>query len=413
MGAGGGIVRAMDARLHDIRRCTRKHEVFPTSFSDFELGPGASVPVWMAVEAPGWAPYCVDVERREMLLLEIPPEADLSEAPFVYAMQARLARRALFVPFVSLPELAAAMPGPARTILVFSIGRCGSTPVSAALNGADGVWSLSEPDVFFDLVMRRHLLDPAEVPGLVEACTRLSFRPPASRQVDSLAIKFRSASLFQADGFHAALPDAAYVFLYRDGMSWSRSFWNFLRKAGIPQVLDGEMLRFHWRILTAGTDLAPLRPWLGPDGTIPVELTLPPAWRHYVETYLSLLEAGVPFLAIGYDALQSDGEATVASLLRHCGLPAEAGAVMAAFGRDSQAGTAIAREDSNAAPLPETWRRSSARCWRGIPASPRRARSCPITAGHGEPVRTVAILEGQSPVATAHAVAIIGWVGAG
>ena len=33
------------------------------------------------------------------------------------------------------------------------------------LNRVDGVWSLSEPDVFFDLVTRRDLLDPAEIPG--------------------------------------------------------------------------------------------------------------------------------------------------------------------------------------------------------------------------------------------------------
>ena len=108
------------------------------------------------------------------------------------------------------------------------------------LNGVDGVWSLSEPDPFFDLVMRRHLLDPAEVPGLVRACVRLSFRPPPARRVHTMAIKFRSQSLFQAEHFHATFPDAAFVFLYRDGVGWARSFWYFLQNSGCRRCCRGD-----------------------------------------------------------------------------------------------------------------------------------------------------------------------------
>ena len=170
----------MDAMLHQIEGCTRENEISPTAFANFVYGPGEAVTSRMAVEAPGWTPYCVDVERREMLFVELPPETDLSQASFVYAMQARLARRALFVPFGSLEDLARAIPVPERLVFVFNIARCGSTLVNAMLSGVEGVWSLSEPDTFFDLVMRRSLLAPAEVPGLIHSCVRLTFSPAAN-----------------------------------------------------------------------------------------------------------------------------------------------------------------------------------------------------------------------------------------
>ena len=74
------------------------------------------------------------------------------------------------------------------------------------------------------------------------------------------------------------------------------------------------------------------------EGIYPEEL-LAPAWAFYMEEYLRQRAAGVPFLAIRYDELDADREATPPRLLRHCGLPAEAvPAVMRAFGRDFAGG---------------------------------------------------------------------------
>ena len=50
-------------------------------------------------------------------------------------------------------------------------------------------------------------------------------------------------------------------------------------------------------------------------------------------------------MAIRYDEMNDQREAAIARLRAHCGLPAGALPVaLSAFGRDSQAGTAIARE---------------------------------------------------------------------
>jgi hypothetical protein len=341
----------LDATLHSIEACTRQTDIDITSFANFRFGVGQAVSSRIALE-PGWTPFCIDVERRQMLFLDVPPEADLSQAAFVYAMQARFARRALLVPFAALEELASSVPAPQRLAFVFNIARCGSTLVNAMLNGVEGVWSLSEPDPFFDLVMRRHLLDPAEVPDLVHACVRLSFRPPPARRVHTMAIKFRSQSLLQAEHFYAAFPGAAFVFLYRDGVSWTRSFWYFLQNLGMPPVLAGESLRFHWWMESAAADPALLQPYLDADGSVPIERVQAPGWAMHIEEYLRLFEAGVPFLAIRYNELQADREATAARLLRHCGLPTAAHVgVLDAFARDSQAGTVIARDRRDASPF--------------------------------------------------------------
>lgn len=343
----------MDAVLHAIESRARANVIAPSTAADFRLGPGSVVDSRMALEA-GWTPYCIDVEARRMLLVEIPAEADLSEAPFVYGMQAALARRALFVPFAALDGLASAIPAPRRIVFVFMIARCGSTLAHAMLNQVDGVWSLGEPDPFFDLVMRRGLLDPNEIPGLVRACTRLSFRPPPSLRPHTLAIKLRSQSLFQARHFHAAFPEAAFVFLYRDGVGWARSFWYFLHNLGAQSVLEGEMLRFHWWMASAAADIELLRPWLDADGSVPMARALAPHWAMHLEEYLRLRAAGVPFLAVRYNELQTEREAVADRLVRHCGLPDGSHvAALAAFDRDSQAGTEIARDRRDAAPFTE------------------------------------------------------------
>ncbi len=66
----------MDATLHAVERRPGRSGVGPSSFANFEFGPGKSAPSQLALD-PGWTLYCIDVERRQALFVEIPPEADL------------------------------------------------------------------------------------------------------------------------------------------------------------------------------------------------------------------------------------------------------------------------------------------------------------------------------------------------
>ena len=102
--------------------------------------------------------------------------------------------------------------------------------------------------------MERASLDPAEVQALIAPCTRLMFRPPPEREAHTFAIKFRSQDLFHADRFHAAFPEAAYVFLYRDASAWGRSFWHMLAPFGLAPTLPRDQRHYLWWIMSAATD---------------------------------------------------------------------------------------------------------------------------------------------------------------
>ncbi len=318
---------------------------------DFELGPGQPVTSRLVVEQPGWSLYTFNRRDGSAWFVDRPPEVDLSQAPFVYAEQKARARRALQVPFDVLEELAEGITPPEQVILLFNIGRCGSTLVSRALNAVPSVWSLSEPDIYTRLASDSIFsTKPAgytdqEVMRLVRAGTRLLFRPPPGREARVLAVKFRSQASVQAELFHRGMPEASCVFLYREALSWANSFYRMMRKYGVPPVLTGDMRTFCWSVMAPGQDPARIKDLIDLEAEeVPLEDALAPGWAFNMEDYLRHLRAGVPYLALRYDDLTADPQGSLERLFRHCRLPLEAvGPALAAFEQDSQAGTWNAR----------------------------------------------------------------------
>ena len=138
-------------------------------FDDRREAPDVSDPSRQSVRFPGqgrWACrspnrapaaestlYCLDFENRQAVFVETPPEYNLSRAPFLYQAQYELASRLVQIPFETLHRLAAEVViDPTRLILIYSVGRCGSTLVSHAFNALEGVESISEPDVFTQML---------------------------------------------------------------------------------------------------------------------------------------------------------------------------------------------------------------------------------------------------------------------
>jgi len=349
----------VDAMLHAIEDRYRLIDISPGRLEDFRLGQGTPADPGLLVEESGWSLYCLDFAQRNAVFVQLSPEADLADAAFSGAKQFQEARRVGLLPFAALEGISRRVAPPQSLIFIFSMGRCGTTLANRMLNEVEGVWSLSEPDVHFDIAMKRAELDHNEALMLVRAATRLLFRPPARRRSHTMAIKLRGQTLFQAKTFHAAFPDAKNVFMYRDGASWANSNYQLGQRLGIAKEYDVETRKFVWFMVSAATNPAYLGPFFDMAGpSVCADQLFAPAWALYIDEYQRLVADGMPFLAIRYDELSRDRETTALRLLEHCGLPAgELGAVLEVFEEDSQAGSSIARSRAAISFTPEDYDR--------------------------------------------------------
>lgn len=322
------------------------------SEKDFVLGLGQATPLQTIVDQPEWSLYSLDLQKNLAWFVELPPEADLSASVFAFRDQRRLARRLLQVSLDDLIKISKQVHPPEKIVFVFSIGRCGSTLVSHVLNTSPRVWGLSEPIAFPRLLMTNYNSDERLVAprdrlvDVIRACTLLQYRPTAQSGRDVFALKFHSQCLFQADLYFEAFPDAAFVFLYRDAISWTKSWYQMAQKYGYAAQLSGPTRVELWNCITAVDALSNLRPYVDIEAeTVPLEDGLVIGWSRNMEEYARFLQAGVPFLALRYNELNRDRVASLTHLFSHCGLPAEdAVAGLTAFDRDSQAGDIVSHD---------------------------------------------------------------------
>lgn len=340
----------MNTQIYDV---LARHDMRGwANLDDFEMGVAHSANPDAVLTRQNWSLYSLDEARDLAVFVDLPDGTELAQSPFAYVTQHQLARRVLTMPIAELERVADLSPPVDRVILIFSIGRCGSTLLSHALNFVPGVWCLSEPDAFSTLVMqhyssmRRARFAPDRIIRLIRACIRLQYRPPNGESGQVFAVKFRSQALFQADLYHRALPNAAFVFLYRDALSWANSVYGMMRQYGIADRLTGDDRSLPWRIGTAAADQTRLRDLVDLDASeVPAELTLASSWAHSMAEYTRHLKAGVPFFALRYNEFNKDREASLVRMLRHCKLPQDsAEAALAAFDADSQAGTHLSRD---------------------------------------------------------------------
>ncbi|MBA3908885.1 MAG: hypothetical protein C0524_03150 [Rhodobacter sp.] len=316
---------------------------------DFVLGDEEEVSSQVVSDQKNCSLYSLDLTKNLAWFVELPDGFDLSPSAFAFLDQHKEARRVLRVPLDELETVAQQCPLPRHVIFVFSIGRCGSTLVSHVLNCCPKVWSLSEPIVFPRLIQQnfdvnQRLEYPREkLVKLIRACSRLLFRPPTASEHEVLAIKFHSQCLFHADLYREALPEASFVFPYRDAVGWTKSWYQMAQKYGFAAQLTGEAKTSVWNAVTAADDLAYLGPYVDLDAAaLPLEDGIVIGWARNMEEYGRLLGEGVPFLALRYNELNRDREASLRHLFAHCGLPTEdVEGGLAAFDQDSQAGTMV------------------------------------------------------------------------
>jgi hypothetical protein len=323
----------------------------PASLADFVVTPGASVEAEWLVENPQVNLYCLDAATAQAIFVELAEEVNLATAPFVYQAQYEGAQRLFAMSYSHLLELGECLETKLdRLILLFNIGRCGSTLLHQIFNQIPGVVSLSEPDGFVPFWSEETRLPADEAIALMQASAKFLFRAQAFLHLAVPAIKFRGRNLRLLKLCHAAFPQASLLFLYRDAISWSASWARVEQRVHPATNQDKTPLDAAVTFLTTHLGPISLDDWgLGHlSGLLSWAQHRALMWLAIMDCYLQQAQAGVPVTAWRYADLNHRRQETLSRLFATCGLPLDAmERALAGFERDSQAGSVMARAEES------------------------------------------------------------------
>ncbi|MBV1880150.1 MAG: hypothetical protein KUG82_00855 [Pseudomonadales bacterium] len=208
-------------------------------------------------------PYCIDLPRREVLLVETSREVDLLTCkPFLYEGQRLHGNKIIRASFDELHQ--AVSQGRAlflnqgqlsqqqvddkqqidgqfdALLFLFSTGRCGSTLLGQLLGDCAGVVTVSEPDYFTQLPFLVQRQSTEVIEALQSVTYDLSVLLLAYVRVryptGKVVLKLRSQCNESAEMIQAIFPNARKLFLYRNGMETVNSFCSVLRSHPLIQL---------------------------------------------------------------------------------------------------------------------------------------------------------------------------------
>jgi Sulfotransferase domain. len=340
----------MEARQLNIESKHRQHIVFVASLKDFSYTEGDLVNPSLLVDNPQISLYCLDDIGRKAIFVEIPPDVDLTKVAFVYQSQYEQAQKLIALPYETFNELANSLPEVQQPIFIYVTGRSGSTLLNHAFNESETVVSLSEPDVATQFVNLRHDTKgnrETELRTLAQSTIRFLFRSYHTKGVQAHALKFRNQGLQVMDLFQTTFPQAKNLFLYRDAIGYVTSFYRLMRKVEAPEYLSFDAWQSEYEKMLA-VDLSHLSQYLdeaNEEISLVEQITL--SWIVVMEWYLVQFGRGSPVLAVRYADLIEAQEETLQQIFSYCGLPLNSLQLgLRAYGRDSQEGTLLARENS-------------------------------------------------------------------
>lgn len=337
----------MSAILYEIKARQREHDLIYCSFEQFTVDEGTSVSAQIVIDERVWHPYCIDDTRQRVIFTEIPTSVNLTEKAFAFQHQFSEARRLLAVPYEELLGLARQATMPETLIFIFSTGRCGSTLLNQIFNEIDGVNSLSEPDIPTNLTALR-MIDPSRdklYADILYATTRLQVHALMTPDTCYFGLKFRGQALELMDLYYQQFPDARYLFMYRHATQWARSMYSFVKKFGIPDMLNSEMT--YMMAKTSGySTVNKMAQYIDLSRSIfYIEEGFAVTWLHMMDMYLEAFKSGIPLFPLRYEDLTEKREILIPQLLEYCGIPTSyATQAMKGFDMDSQRGTILAQD---------------------------------------------------------------------
>jgi hypothetical protein len=297
----------------------------------------------------GWTLFSFDFKRSQAVFLDIGVDCDVSKAPFTYLVQFETAKRQALISFEDFLVLAERIEDPRNLVHLFNMGHCGSTLLHHVFNHVPGVWCNSEMICFANLAFARDSVDQSTLRKLTRAALRFMTLFPYASAAQTIITKHFSQSTFQIKTVHEAVPNAKSMFMYRDGKSWSNSFYHFVQKVGGTMIIPLDMRNFVWGIMSANAPRADI------DGIVDLEADVVTfdriaavGWALHIKHYLKAIQEGVPMMAVRYNELTKDREKTIGRIFDYLGISRDAViGTLQAFDKDSQKGTRTARDKTD------------------------------------------------------------------
>jgi hypothetical protein len=324
--------------VREKRKANPLYVVSPDDFASAKLG---EVDPAVVVSDPTVSLYCLDHAARRVWFVQVPEGTDITAAAFMYVAQYDYAQRLLAVPYDVLHRIAADMNLRDPLVFIYSTGRAGSTLVSKAFEEMGAVTSLSEPDVYTQAVaLRSSGVPDDEIRDVLASATRILFNPTFTRGSTLNVVKFRSMCIQLGDLLFESFPQAGNLFLYRDLAPFIRSWGRALPFDDLPSEVRRDIMAVS----------APLMPLLAEELRHRTDISGIErnclSWLSVMQACDRLVRRGIPMLAVRYEDLAADPTHGLETIVRYLGLPTDqVQSALIAFGRDSQAGSPLSREE--------------------------------------------------------------------
>jgi hypothetical protein len=310
------------------------------TLDDFTWAEGSAVDLREILRAsPGLVtPYCFDHLRRRVILTKVDP-AEMGTRTFLYKDQRQMATNVYAVPYSEFCDIVDEFDGDAawmgKVTFLHSTGRCGSTLLCKLLGQANGMISLSEPDIYtylgFLQVMHGDDFASGMLGRLARSVTWMHYAAAAGDTGADICIKTRSQVIAVADLIKRAIPDSKNIYLYRAPIPTIDSFCmafasNFIARMIRWLNIDG------WYFYSKYSGLVPsfpyMCPWLAsPDPRFPADIYRPLGlvgltalmFIYNMERAVALQKVGTFDAVLRYEDLCSQREVAVKTVLEECG----------------------------------------------------------------------------------------------
>lgn len=332
----------MFATTHEIL-----DRVHPSAFrlpqsDNFQLREVEKVPAEKILQNPHLSLYSLDFANSQAVFVETPANVDLSHAAFYFRTQFEQAERVWTISLETMIQLAKSVTvDDSRLILIYSVGRCGSTLASQIFAQVPGMINISEPYALSQLVIARNTRSVAEedLVALLEAAIALFCKTPAQT---GWVIKGQSFVIELADWLHHLYPRTRNLFLYRHAETWLRSGLRAY-SGDVDLTAEESRAREKQRRQLLGALVPAIAQY---DAGLPLTHAgmLALMWLTAMERYVQSCALGIEMLAIRYASWLAAPRETAEAMLDYCQCrPADTTAIYQVLNRDSQAGTHLSR----------------------------------------------------------------------